>query len=754
MTKINGINIKSADFSGLQPKQPDETASTESSIQQEIKAALAEIEQFREENGEFLSEANAAEMDRIETMLKAESAAIDAYGVAGPGTGGASPASATWDLPDKLDPLWNGVNADSIVQIENDASKLSSDPEAYGEYQGTIEIPNSGDPTRPTLFGFQMTDDMNAAFAESRGKDIVFTVEYENGSRKSWVIKDGVTRAEPMCISAVGLSHGVTIDATKLFRQNGSSVIWGTEFNDSIKGSQGADTIVGLAGDDEIYGGAGNDQIWGDEKYQYAGQFDPSYGGKDIISGGAGDDIIYGGAGTDTTFASDSGESVAETEAVENDIASAPPDPSEWCNSDTWQVSDIENDVVTFTNESENGSGGNIDISMAGMPGYTMAFGEATSDGSLLVTFVGDGGSFKAKFEDFFADYMPDSKNAADCIVSLTINGSDANDIMNFDAVETTSQVINLLGGAGDDIVLGAHNKLVKDGLSSDPEKLIQSKKNGNAALNTYLNGGIFTEDAEHQYDDDADLTKWCGFEASVNGDKQIEITGDDSYEGERAEVLTLKAPEGYDHGYITNDEDGNTYVILVKPSASGSAETIVIKIDKELGLGYNEILVQNQGTEKVGDGNADTVTPTAAFILTAISLDAGSYLTSGGDGNDLVFVDEGANVEGSAEEIVWQQVESSYANYAAGNASFDDAESDTKVSDSSDEESDVEQADSEDQQADEADKADEKKADDKESADKADEKKDAEESDKADDSSNDGPSDNGDDPSDEGSDN
>jgi len=655
MTKIN-TQIKTQEIidlgnQGVVPETGN-TNETDDTLKADVEGALVAIEEFKDENLEWLTEENLNELERIETMLKAESAAMDGYGYGMYGPGAVDPTA--WELPQELDPLWNGIPEDHINPYGEDANRLAEDPARYGEYMGTVEIPNSGDVAMPTNIGFQMTDDMNALYAESRGRDIIVTAEYTDGSRKSWVVRDGSVRTEPLVLSGIGLSHGVTIDCHRVYRHGGQPLyIHGTEFDDTIRGSQGDDGIIGYAGADNIDAGAGDDRVYGDEYYEYSGQFDPAYGGDDIIAGGAGNDILYGGAGLDTQFTSDSSESVNEFERTENDVSVAPPDPSAWFQSEEWAISDSEDGVLTFQNMG-NGEGGDIKINLEQMPGYNMAYGDMDADGSMIITFVGDEGMFKIKLEDFFTEQF-NADDPTKRIVRLNMQGASGSDIMHFANVNVTSQIINLLGGAGEDIILGATNQMLADGV--DPSKLTKSQKNGSGILNGHVNAGVFAADEEHPYNEDGSLNKWCGYEATEqNG--QIVISEDSSYGDERVPELCLKAPEGYTNGYITSDNNGDIYVILVKPTASGSAKTIVYKIDESLRLDYDHIIVKNEVTLTTSEVDSTEFKDLGApFTLTAVSMDESDYVIDGQAGEDLIFAPKGTKVADDEREIVWQDI-------------------------------------------------------------------------------------------------
>jgi Ca2+-binding RTX toxin-like protein len=62
--------------------------------------------------------------------------------------------------------------------------------------------------------------------------------------------------------------------------------IFGSAFNDNLKGSSGQNTLRGGGGNDSLSGNAGDDRIYGDA-------------GQDTINGGAGKDRVSGGPGAD-----------------------------------------------------------------------------------------------------------------------------------------------------------------------------------------------------------------------------------------------------------------------------------------------------------------------------------------------------------------------------------------------------------------------------------------------------------------------
>lgn len=672
-------------------------------IQAQIQEALAEIEQFKLENSEWLTEEQLAQMNRIEVTLKAEYAAIQGGGLGGYGAPGAVDAEGNLlTKPEELAPEWNGIPSDYIDGSDPYGQDLiNDDPAEYGDFAGTITIPNSGDPNAPTQIAFQMTDDMIELYGESRGRDIIITVVYEDGSRKSWVIKEGTVRPEPIVFSALGLTHGVKMDLSRVIRVSTGDYacnsqyahriyMHGTEYNDELIGTQSAvgDSIVGYAGDDTIDGMSGDDQIWGDECYPMSGDQTMEYGGNDTIKGGTGSDTIYGGGGIDTSFKSDKGEAVFETEGVENDVADTTtiPDPDDWFYSsgspeNDWVVDEeIEDGMVVIYNQTGNAGELNIDMPQ----GYNMAYAEQDADGNLIITFIGDGGTFKVMIEDFFGKFDDD-------VVRLHFFGGNDNDIIDFSRVELTSQAISIEDAYNsDDIILGAKNAILSDGV--DLENLFDSQKNSDSELQNYVDEGVFATDESNYVEGDS--TTADGYHSEVDEvNNQIHIT-DDGDPDNNAGKLNIKAPDGYDHGYITM-HGGDMYLILVKRTESGKAKTIVFRIDGSLGLSFSDISIKHAIAE------GDEMTFGSVLPIYAISDDIDDYLIDAGAGNDIVFTQKGGYTKNAEDEV---EIEPDPYFETTTTSSTSSTSTDSEVEETDSEETDSEETDSEETDSEETD--------------------------------------------------
>ncbi len=682
-TQTTDTQLSSDQASTTQPVATDPQTAPTTNVTPEqqdlltrIDAAVTQIEQTEAEWDEYLTDEQKAEMDRIKATLKAEATAIEGGGYYNAATGEAGSTGPDYSQRENLATLGSGWNGGLMSSYPEDAASLTTDD---GEYMGTIEIESSGDPTNPTKLGFSVDDAFEAETmgeggtidkieTRSQGRDLVMTVTGHDAAgnevKKSWVIKEGTVRPEPIIINCTGLTRtsgepGITIDASRAYRISDGSYnsyygtvrgfyIHGTSGDDTIYGSQGDDKIVAWEGNDYLDGMAGNDTVWGDEYYDAGGSFSPD-GGRDTIRGGAGDDTLYGGGNIDTRFRSDSPsaanpEATYEFENIADDTSGATPAAASFVSGTGWIANEQNDGMVVMENDGTSG-GGEINIAMP--EGYNMAFAEVGPDGtSLIITFVGEDADGKPKtFQLKLKDFMQSTTGFSPAdVVKLNFTGSSADDIIDFHKVMgLTNQVINIDGGAGDDIVIGASNELTAMGI--EREDLTESTVSGSFLSNYVNNEGTLFEDAENP----------SGYEAVINptNDKEILIRNVDGFEGTPDEAIRIAAPEGYETGYIARDPNGDLIVILVNPTTK---DTIVIRVDDSTGLDYNDIIVGNKTASEVdnsGDTNADWAEGFAAWPgLMPISLDDADYTLDGGAGNDLVFGPTGGTFK-NAEEVI-----------------------------------------------------------------------------------------------------
>lgn len=646
---------------------------TNAQLLADIQKALEEIEAFKADSSkmEGLTELQLNDIERMAAMLKAESAAISGLAANGSTAPGSTETPNPWN-PSELQPEWNGIPANFINETDPyGQAKVSPD----ANYRGTLTIPNKGT-ANPTYVSFQMTDEMSGVKVESKGRDLIVTVTYTDPNKKPdvWVVKNGTLSSAPFVISARGLTHGVNIDCSHAIRttKNGKPIfmsdgetplrmgfyIIGSDYDDTIKGSIVGDFIVGGMGNDTIDAGFGDDTIFGDEGPGDGGvktykdeDFDPNGGNDTISAGGDGSDLIWGQGGINTVGQSDLDNpyaTVLDYENVQDDSVYTPPAPgSGWFEGEGWDVgAQMEDGYVVFTNDGTRG--GKLTFNMDKMPGYTMASGTKDEDNNLIITFINDDGKvLRVKVLDYFSGQLYNGDNPSDAVAQIVINASLSSDIIDFSGIDINEedsggQSISILGGEGDDIILGPRNKAIKDGIDlKDPTKGTWTP----GKLNPFLEDGVFGV----AKDDPAKGKKYgFGCVSSVE-DGQIVIKPDGS--GNFPDTITLVAPKDYTEGYITSDAAGNMYVILIKPSKTGGKPEgiLVYKIDKNLcnigangKLGFGDIVVKHRDTARDAAGN---YVYTETVALTPILMDTGSNLMDGQGGNDLYIVQEGSNI-------------------------------------------------------------------------------------------------------------
>lgn len=688
MTRINNDLIKAATLDTTSTDAQDtsvdestlESTSTESTqdsaLLARIDEANSELENVLAQYDEFLTDEQRANIERLLATLRAEAAAIDGagYGVSYNSETGEI-ESVDYSSRSSLPEMGSGWDGGIISEYEEDEASLDAED---GDYMGTIEIEASGDPMNPTAVMFSLDDAFESEITNggridsvdvsSRGRDLVVTVTGTDGDgneiTKSWIIREGTVRPEPIVFNFTGLSHGINFDASRSYRISDGSYnsyygvtrgfyIHGTAYGDTIYGSQGDDAIVGWENyaegtttnddsvNDVIDGMAGDDRIWGDEDSEDFG----SEGGRDIIRGGSGSDILYGGGNIDTRYASDSVSStspgsVNQFERIADDTNTNVPDPSGWIDAPGWETVVDSNGEVTLRNTGDE-TNNQLDITLP--EGYTMAFGEIGEDGtSLVITFVGedeDGNpqTFQLTIEDFMrgrTGFSPEE------VLHLDFHGSDESDIIDFSGISNLeSQVINIYGHAGDDMLLAPPSDRMTAGLERD--ELLRST----GATSASVRDELILDPNDEDY-----------FDAEIDEDtRRIKITVGENTPPEDA-VLSLVAPEGYTYGYLSRDPDNdNLLVIMVNPD---TGDTLVIEIEKSTGVEYNEVEVVNKLVEDledaIDDGEFDEDAVSGAWSLIPITLDEGDYTIDSGDGSDLIFAPSGTNfVTDEDDEVI-----------------------------------------------------------------------------------------------------
>jgi len=375
----------------------------------------------------------------------------------------------------------------------------------------------------------------------------------------------------------------------------------GSEYADTLTGDSGANILIGGAGDDRLMGGAGDD----------------------ILEGGAGNDIIMGGEGSDwASYAND-------TAGVE--VFLTGPAVDGFDGSDT--LTDIENlqgsayDDFLFGNRQVNviSGGAGDDVLMGGRGNDTLAGG----DGSDTVTYEYDPGAVFVTLGVSATDGYGDSDSLTE-IENLV--GSVGNDIL------TGDENVNMIDGdAGDDTIYGGGgDDLLAGGLGNDT----LSGEAGNDLLeggagNDVLSGGDGNDGASYAdvevAEDDANPTLGVSVNLALTTAQDTVRAGSDTLAGIENLIGSIY------NDTLAGDSGAN---ILV----GGTGNDIL------RGNEGDDCLFGGSGTDSL-DGGAGADTASYSGDPDGVDVELGVSAIDGyGDSDTLVAVE---NIEGSEYDDV-----------------------------------------------------------------------------------------------------
>jgi Ca2+-binding RTX toxin-like protein len=275
-----------------------------------------------------------------------------------------------------------------------------------------------------------------------------------------------------------GTAESVTSSATALVA---SSIIIGTNGNNTLNGTAGDDQIFGLGGNDTLNGLAGNDLLDGGT-------------GTDLLDGGLGADTMIGGLGNDTYVLDDLGDVVVEalnegTDTVQTTLSSyALTDNVErltfiGSGDFTGQGNDLANILTGGAgNDSLNGGAG-VDrlVGGAGDDAYFVDVAgdviiETTTGGIDTVFSTSSSYTLRANVENFVqigANATVASGNGLanqmqGGVGNDSLNGQGGNDLLDGgagnDTLDGGTGNDTLNGGLGDDLLLGGSGNDILDG--------------------------------------------------------------------------------------------------------------------------------------------------------------------------------------------------------------------------------------------------------------------------------------------------
>ena len=222
----------------------------------------------------------------------------------------------------------------------------------------------------------------------------------------------------------------------------GADVLSGGGGDDLIDGQGGRDTITGGSGNDVLVGGSGDDELSGGDRDDYilGGEGDDMIDGghgRDIVFGGRGMDLIEGGTGADEIYGEEGTDIITAGEG--NDVVDGGP------GADSIEGGD-DDDTLNGSSGDDFVHGGRGEDQVHGHAGDDILYGGFGAD---LIT--GGLGSDVAFGGNETVDEGHD--DSADTIQGGSENDfliGDDGEILDFDG---TFYIINVLGGAGDDLI-------------------------------------------------------------------------------------------------------------------------------------------------------------------------------------------------------------------------------------------------------------------------------------------------------------
>ena len=541
-------------------------------LQSKLQDALQEAYHAEDQYGLYEGVSEKASMELQIARLKTSLALVTNYidtgiwdpslGQGAPGAGtpaaGTSPAD-TMEIRNEWKSGWNG---NFITATDSSDSQAFTD----GTYMGSVYEQAPGDPSQPTQIGFKLDENAVNLKVYNHGQDLIIKQTLADGKIQYWVGKNWVTKIDirlAFDASAVkkNKDHPLKMDFSGAYRIGNSGanfskeppigfLIRGSQGNDVITGSQNGDKIFGGAGDDVIDGRGGDDFIFGDDTlanpltHKAALVFGESIG-NDVILGGDGNDYIDGSGGINTGFNSDSGETNA-SHNIQKSVSRQVGNPfnSSWMSgSSGWQASQSSqmNGEVTL----ERSGSGFSTLNLTMPPDFDMVTAAQDGDTGVTLTFVGKDASGapitqKVHLRDFLSQPP----------VKLVINGNDKDNIIDLHRITNNNQtnIIEIHGGKGDDMLFGAQNALTRDGL--DPHTM-------------FTTSGSVTSDLVNPADETTHV------EVKNN---RVEVSGANDFD--------IVAPAGYDEAYYIRGNNHDVYVVLVHPAAGGApAERKVIHV-------------------------------------------------------------------------------------------------------------------------------------------------------------------------------
>jgi Ca2+-binding RTX toxin-like protein len=260
----------------------------------------------------------------------------------------------------------------------------------------------------------------------------------------------------------------------------GNDQLFGNEGNDRIDGNDGNDLIQAGSGIDLVNGGAGDDVI-DDDLAENVDDTLNGDDGNDRITGGGGRDTIHGGTGNDVLTASTGGGTVRGDEGEDRLIARSGANMDGGLGSDTYVVdgayrnvtindADARESLATFAGDAVDrlvltgAQSGSTARTETGAVANAQA--RVFSASGTLVDFNGQTVGSYAGIESFDLTGSAGNENwLVEGMGNNRLDGGAGDDFL--EAPNVGNEDI-LIGGAGDDIIVGDRNDVIAGGTGTD----------------------------------------------------------------------------------------------------------------------------------------------------------------------------------------------------------------------------------------------------------------------------------------------
>lgn len=493
----------------------------------------------------------------------------------------------------------------------------------------------SGDDTLIGGFGHDtLSGDSGTDFLD--GGDGSDTADYSYSNSNSLVIDLSAPNGDGL--DPTGLATFTSSGVTEVLRSienavgsNGDNTITGDDGDNFLDGAGGDDLIEGGDGDDTLSGGTGSDTFDGGDGNDYV---DYSYTGSNALVVNLGtSSAIFTSSGTEESFLNNSIENIIGGSGDNVLIGDFQDNVIDGGDGDDEINGGDGNDTLLGGDGSDAIDGGNDNDLIEGGSGGDDLFGGAGNDtlsgGSGSDNF--DGGADDDTIDFSYTDSNSLEINLATGFATFTSSGS----------TEALTNIENVLGGLGDNEIVGDDNANVLDGNGGT------DTISGGGGDDT-INAGVGDED-----DDDSVIIR-----AILNGDggddRMISQGGDTQFNGGSGNdtFIASSGQDGFDGGDDFDLVDftystSNSLVIDLAGTTAGLSTGVAYfgtydpaSLDNEVLADMEAAIGSNGDTEIYGTSGANNLDGAAGDDVLAGG--AGSDTLSGGLENDTFIYETG----------------------------------------------------------------------------------------------------------------